>query len=73
MLYRMEREKKNISRILTKFSGVVGSLSETAQKKFELLRWRRKRRVGGSQGHFLLKKSVFFLFFSASQNGLRFM
>ena len=32
-LIRVERERKNILRILTKFGGVVGSLSETGQKK----------------------------------------
>ena len=35
--------KKNIPRILTKFDGVVGSLSETTQKKLEFPRWRSWR------------------------------
>ena len=54
--------KKNIPRILTKFGGVVGSLSETTQKKFELPRW-RGRRAGGSQRAPSFEKNVFFCFF----------
>ena len=47
MYIRVEREKKNMPRILTKFGGVVGSLLETIQKKFELHR-QRGRRAGRS-------------------------
>ena len=47
---------------MTKFGGVVGSLSETTQKKFELARW-RGRRAGGSQRAPSFEKTMFFCFF----------
>ena len=66
--------KKNIPRILTTFGGVVGSLSQTTQKKFQLPRWRARRAEGSQRARSFEKKNVFFFFFfSASQNGLRFM
>ena len=52
------KKKKNIPRILTKFGGVVGSLSETTQKKFELPRWRRRIAGGFQRAHF--EKNMFF-------------
>ena len=64
MLIRAEHKKKIIPQILTKFDGVVGSLSKTTQKKFELSRWRGWR-AGGSQRAPTFEKNVFFLFYSA--------
>ena len=55
----MEREKKNIPRILTKLGGVVGSLCETIQKKFALPRWKGRRAGGSQRASSFEKKNVF--------------
>ena len=55
--------KKNVPRILAKLSGVVGSLFETNQKKFELHRLRGEE-LEVPKGHLLLKKMCFFVFFN---------
>ena len=70
---RVEREKKNIAQILIKFGGVVESLSKALLKKNLSSLGRGGRELEVPKGHLLLKKTFFFLFFSASQNGLRFM
>ena len=65
MYIRVEREKKNIPRILTKFGGVVGSLSETTRKNLSSLGG-AGRKLEVPIGHLLLKnkkKNVFFCFF----------
>ena len=66
MCIRVEREKKNIPRILTKFGGVVGSLSENTRKNLSSLGG-AGRKLEVPIGHLLLKnkkKTCFFVFFS---------
>ena len=63
MFIRVEHEKKNIPPILTKFGGVVRSLSETIQKKFELPRWRARRAEGSHRAPSFGGKRVFFFCF----------
>ena len=62
LFIRVEREKKNIPRILAKFGEVVGSLSGSMKKKFDLPRW-RGRRVGGSRKAPSFEKNVLFCFY----------
>ena len=55
--------KKNVPGIVTKFGTVVGSLSWTTQKKFELPRWKGKRAGGSQMAPSFGKTWFFFCFF----------